>query len=239
MLNIDDYFIGLTIGVRFRANFSIEDQLGSMVDEILYAKNSFFNSKVFPQVRSRVGSKILFNEKTQNRMEIDNSNIILDVNFNDGSFKKDDCELLKRMFEEQIVNRIMKNFKIKEIVRIGYVKRFVYEMENLANTFVNKTIGGTLGGINDINLSFSKKFTTPEGLIKKDVHDYDNVIFNIIKKSDLQEIFIAIDYQCYYHPFLNDISELNIKHFYDRAESFSCGKYIDWLNKNYLEVSNA
>jgi hypothetical protein len=143
------------------------------------------------------------------------------------------------MFEEQLVNGIMKNFKIKEIVRIGYIKRYVYQMEELANTFVNKTIGSTLGGINDINLSFSKKFTTPEGLVKQDVHDYDNAIFNIIKKSDLNEIFMAIDYQCYYLPFLNDISELKVKPFFDRAESFSSGNYLNWLNKNYLEVSDA
>jgi len=238
MLNIDDYFIGLALGIRFRANFSIEDQLGRMVDEILYSKNSYFNPKAFPQVRSQIGSKTLYNKVTQDSMEIDNSNIILDVNFTDDGFKKEDAEKMKKMFEDQIINGIMKNFKIKEIVRIGFIKRYVYELENLATTFVNKTIGGTLDGINDINLSFSKKFLTPEGLVKKDVHDYDNAIFTIVKKSDLQEIFMAIDYQCYYLPFLNDITELNTKSFFERAESFSRGKYLDWLKKNYLEVSN-
>jgi hypothetical protein len=238
MVDIKNYFIGLAIGVRFRANFSIEDQMGSIVDEILYSRNSYFNPKVFPQVQSQIGSKILFNKNTQDRMEIDNSNIILDVNFSDEGFKKEDSEMLKKMYAEQIVNRIMRNFKIKEIVRLGYIKRYLYQIENLANTFVSKTIGGTLEGINDINLSFSKKFPTSEALVKKDVHDYDNAIFNIIKKSDLNEIFMAIDYQCYYQPFLNDINELEIKPFFDRAESFSSRNYLDWLNKNYLEVPN-
>lgn len=239
MLNINDHFVGLAIGVRFRANFSIEDQLGTIIDEILYSKKSYFNPTRFPQVRGLIGSKILCNERTQDRMEIDNSNIIIDVNFTDEGFKKDDSEMIKKMFGEQIVNGIMKNFKIKEIVRLGYIKRYIYKMENLADSFVNKTIGSTLGGINDINLSFSKKFPTSEGLIKQDVHDYDNAIFNVIKKSDLNEIFMAIDYQCYYHPFLNDVSELETKPFFDRAESFSGKNYLDWLNKNYLEASNA
>lgn len=236
MLNINDHFIGLALGIRFRANFSIEDQLGRMVDEILYSKNSYFNPKVFPKVRSQIGNKTLYNAATQDTMLIDNSNIILDVNFADDGFKKEDAETLKKMFEDQIINRIMRNFKIKEIVRIGYVKRYIYEMENLATTFVNKTIGETLGGINDINLNFSKKFPTPEGLVKKDVHDYDNAIFNIVKKTDLQEIFMSIDYQCYYLPFLNDINDLNAKSFFERAESFSRRNYLDWLKKNYLEA---
>ncbi len=239
MLNISDHFVGLAIGVRFRANFSIEDQLGTIIDEILYSEKSYFNPTRFPQVRALMGSKILYNERTQDRMEIDNSNIIINVNFADDGIKKEDSEMVKRMFEEQIVNGIMKNFKIKEIVRVGYIKRYIYKMENLADSFVNKTIGSTLGGINDINLSFSKKFPTSEGLIKQDVHDYDNVIFNVIKKSDLNEIFMAIDYQRYYHPFLNDVSELEIKPFFEKAELFSGRDYLDWLNKNYLEASNA
>jgi hypothetical protein len=239
MININDYFIGLALGIRFRANFSIEDQLGSIVDEILYSKKSYFNPTVFPKVHTGfVGSKILFNEETQDRLQIDNSNIIIDINFNDTGFKKEDAETLKKMFEEQIVNGIMKNFRIKEIVRIGYVRRYVYQMESLADTFVNKTIGSTLGGINDINLSFSKKIPTPEALSKRDVQDYDNAIFNIIKKSDLHEIFMAIDYQCYYSPFLSNVSELEVKPFFDRAESFSSNNYLDWLNKNYLEAPN-
>ncbi|MGA3084709.1 MAG: hypothetical protein ABSE95_07920 [Thermodesulfobacteriota bacterium] len=64
MLNISDYFIGLAIGIRFRANFSIEDQLGSIIDEILYSNKSYFNPKVFPKVRSLINGKILFNEST-------------------------------------------------------------------------------------------------------------------------------------------------------------------------------
>jgi hypothetical protein len=34
---IDQYLIGLAIGIRFRANFSIEDQFGKIVDTIYNA----------------------------------------------------------------------------------------------------------------------------------------------------------------------------------------------------------
>ena len=78
---LEDYLIGIAIGIRFRANFSIEDQLGKIVDTILYSKKSYFNPEVFPRVRNSIGKKVLFNEITQDKLHIDNSNIILEVNF--------------------------------------------------------------------------------------------------------------------------------------------------------------
>lgn len=236
MDNIQEYFVGMALGVRFRANFSIEDQLGSIVDNILYDKKSFFNPKIFPKVRNSIGSKILLNEVTQNNMQIDNSNIILDVNFSkEVGFKSQDSAEIIEMFDEQIIKGIMMSYKIKEIVRIGYIKRYVYPIHELATTFVNKTIGNTLGGINDINLSFSKKFTTTDGKLKKDVYDYDNAIFNVIKKADLDEIFMSIDYQRYFDPFLDNAGEIKLSQFIDKAESFNSGNYVEWLNNNYLE----
>jgi len=239
MEDINEYFIGMALGVRFRANFSIEDQMGSIVDTILYSKNSFFGPSIFPKVKGLLGSKILFNELTQNKIHIDNSNVILELNFTDEQgFRKDEADKITKMFEEQIIRNVMQEFKIREIVRIGYIKRYVYNIDNLANTFVNKTIGDTLGGINDINLSFSKKFTTVDGQIKQDVNDYDNAIFNIIKKADLDEIFMAIDFQRYFHPFLDNAGEIKLRQFIEKAEAFNSGNYLAWLNKNYLEAAN-
>ncbi len=239
MKDISEYYIGLALGVRFRANFAIEDQMGSIVDKILYNKNSFFDPKVFPKVKNLIGVKILFNEITQSKIHIDNSNVILDINFaEEQGFCKDNTEEIIKKFDEQIINNILFEYKIKEVVRIGFIKRYLYPIQDLAKTFVNKTIGNTLGGINDINLSFSKKFTTPEGQVKKDIFDYDNAIFNVIKKADLDEIFMAIDYQRYFHPFLDNAGEIKLKHFIERVEAFNSNNYVEWLNKNYLEPDN-
>lgn len=236
----NDYLIGIVLGIRFRANFSIEDQLGKIVDTILYSKNSFFNPEIFPNVRNMVGRKILFNEITEDRISIDNSNIILELNFSESrKFKKENITEIIQAFESEIINKVMRDFKIKEIVRIGYIKRYLYQINQLASSFVNKTIktiGDTIGGINDINLRFSKKIANKEGLTKKDIFDYDNVIFNIIKKSNLEEIFISIDYQRYFNPFLPIAAEIKFKNFIQKANSFNDSNYPDWINKNYTEA---
>ena len=231
---VDDNLIGIALGVRFRANFSIEDQIGQMVDHLLYSKGAFFGPSVFPTVRSGVGKKILFNDATNDLLRIDNSNIILEITCG-GTFNASDTAVLQRQFNSEVINGIMRIFKIKEIVRLGYVKRYVFKTEQLAKRFVDKTIGQTLDGINDINLSFSKRLPVVGALVKQDVNDYDNAIFNVIKKADANEIFMSIDYQRYYEPFLESASQVGFDDFIGHADGFTNKQYLPWLNSNYIE----
>ena len=234
-IQLSESLMSIVLGIRFRANFSIEDQLGQIVDQILYSKDSYFNPKIFPIVKSGVGQKVLSNDSTGDQLTIDNSNIILEAIFGESFTVSQHKEVLQH-FEADIIKKVMKKFAIKEMVRIGYIKRYVFKVENLASKFVDKTIGGTLDGINDISLSFSKKIPVTEALVKKDVNDYDNAIFTIIKKADLSEIFMSVDYQRYFDPFLPTATEIPFDQFIDQAELFNNNKYLPWLQSNYLEA---
>ena len=233
--NLDSYLIGIAIGIRFRANFSIEDQLGQIVDRILYSRDSFFSPEVFPVARGGVGRKILINTETEDKLSIDNSNIILELQLGD-KFKAHQLDDIHKHFEEDIIKGVMKSFSIKEIMRLGYITRYVFPIEALAKTFVDKTIGQTLGGVNDINLMFSKKLPADEGLVKAAVTDYNNAIFNIIKKADRNEIFMSVDYQSFFDPFLPGAAEIKFSPFISRAQSFNNRRYLPWLNSNYIEA---
>lgn len=234
MINdIDKHLIGIAIGIRYRANFSIEDQLGKIVDQILYNKNSSFDATIFPLVQNNVSDKTLFNEKTGDSLLINNSNLILEINFG-GSFEKKDYASIIENFNKELIEGVLKNYKITEINRAGIIKRYLFNVEDLAKSFINKTIGNTIDGINDINLRFSKKFPVQESLIKKEVYDYHNAIFNIIKKADRDEIFMAIDYQKYFEPFLTTASQIEFLEFSKIVDKFNTGHYVEWINKNYL-----
>lgn len=230
---LDDYLISIAIGIRYRANFSIEDQMGKIVDKILYSKNSYFNPTIFPFVQNNVNEKKLINEKTQDYMTINNSNIILEI-FLGENFKISDIDEIVDKFEEQIIKGVLKEFNITQIVRAGFIKRYVFGIDDLAKTFIDKTIGGTFEGINDINLSFSKKFPVKDALREKEIYDYDNVIFNIIKKSDLDELYTSIDYQKYFIPYLNNANKVEFNKFYSKVNEFNNNNYLSWLNTNYL-----
>ncbi|MFA6925299.1 MAG: hypothetical protein WC223_13720 [Bacteroidales bacterium] len=230
---IDKYLIGVAIGIRYRANFSIEDQLGKIVDQILYNKNSTFDANVFPLVQNNVADKSLFNDKTGDSLLINNSNIIVEINFGK-TFETKDYSTIIESFNKEIIEGILKCYKITEINRVGIIKRYLFKVEDLAKSFLNKTIGGTIDGVNDINLRFSKKFPVSDSLVQKEIYDYHNAIFNIVKKADRDEIFMSIDYQKYFEPFLSTASQIGFIEFAQNVDRYNNGNYVEWINKNYL-----
>ena len=235
--NLNEYLIGFASGIRFRANFSIEDQLGKILDTILYSQDSYFGPKVFPKVGGGVGQRIMYNPDTDDQLRIDNSNFILEVQFgNEPAFTRIKYDEILRNFNEQIIKGVMSKYKIQQIVRIGVVNRYLFKLIDLAESFVDKTIGKTLEGVNDINLSFSKKLPVPESLVKRDVNDWSNAIFNIIKKADTDEIFMSVDYQLCYSPFLEKAQPINFPPFVNAAQDFIQHRYLPWLNTNYVEA---
>ena len=237
---LDKYLIGIAAGIRFNPNFSIEDQMGSILDTILYSSDSFFNPIIFPEVSTPIpGQKVLHNKATGDRLIFDSSNFILEVQFGENySFQYQDHEKILSKFDEQIVQDTMTKFKVRDIRRIGLVKRYLFPMKDLAQSFVERTIGKTLEGVNDINLRFSKKMPVPEAMVKRDVNDWSNAIFNIIKKAGVDEIFMSVDYQIYFDPPLNKASDIKFPVFSNAALEFIEDRYLPWLNNNYMEIEN-
>lgn len=235
---LSDYKIGLVIGIKYRANFKIEDTLGEIVDSILYKNNSFFNPSVFPYVRNKVNEKILHNESTQDKLTINNSNIVLDIFYGD-YFQLQDYETILEKFNSEILEGIMRKHKIQEISRIGVINRYLFPMENLAKEFIAKTIGETFDGINDINLRFSKKLPVKEALVKEEVLDYNNIIFNVVKLADKEELFISVDYQKHFDPYLSSTGSLKFENFIKDKEKFLNNRYLEWINNNYLELNES
>ncbi len=222
--------VGIVIGIRFRANFSVEDQLGNIVDTVLYSKDSFFNPSVFPEVYSDVNERVLVNKDADNHLRINSSNIILEMNLKDGLDRKYISRINDRFYHE-IIRGIMKQYKITQINRVGYIKKYLFKIEELARGFLDKTLGNTLEGINDIILRFSKRYPVQEALIKNGVKDYYNAIFNIVKRANTRDLFISVDYQRYFDPFLVSSSQLEFKDFIKRAEDYNSKDFLTWLNK--------
>ena len=153
--------IGVSVGIRFRANFALDDQLGRIVDSVLYPNNSFFNPQFFPTVLSEITKRTLVNNKTENLLIIDNSNFILDLKRNKSSgttFSAEAADVLAK-FETQIVLGVMRDFKIHEINRVGLIKKYRFVMPEVSKSFTSNTIGGDFSTASDIHLNFTKKNT--------------------------------------------------------------------------------
>lgn len=228
--NLNDYLDSIVIGIRYRANFSIADNFGSILDEILYSQGAFFNQDFFPLViHSKVDEKVLFNEDNKNSLTINSSNMIIELH----NINKVNLEKIIESFKSQIVFGVMKKYKITQINRIGFIRRYIFKEPNLANNFIEKTIGETLEGIKDINLQFSRKCTISEALVKKDTYDYYNAIYNVIKRADKDELFISVDFQRFYEPVLESSSLIKYEQFIDKVYIYNLEDFLTWLNKNY------
>jgi len=230
--NLDEFLVGIAIGIRFRSNFAIEDNLGNIIDRILYSKNAFFTPKVFPKAYDEGTGKTLANDKNGNSLQITSSNIILEIIFGE-DFSLKDLATINKKFNEQIIEGAMKELNITQINRTGYIMNYLFPGEELAKNFIGKTIGNTLEGVNDIQLRFSKKQPELESIAKKDINDFYNVIFNVVKRADKKELFISVDYQKCFDPFLETVAQLEFSNFLQKVESYNSKTFITWLNENY------
>jgi len=229
---VQRYLIAAAIGVRFRPNFSLEDKLGTVVDEILYSDASFFDPKFFPNHQAGINERVLLNEETGNTLLLSPSNIILDYNLPNSG----DTESLERVinaFQDQIVKGIMKKYEVTQIGRLGAVLRYVFQIPELAKSFIEQSIGKTLEGVNNINLRFSKRYPVEEALVKKDINDYANVILNVIKRADKEELFISVDYQWYFVPLLDKVEQMKFEEFVERTTRYNRESFPEWVSTNY------
>lgn len=241
--DIKKYLVGITVGIRFGPTFSIIDEFGDIADEILYKKDSFFNEKIFSRVNANPLEMILENENSGDNLIITSRELILTCNLNNSNITQDsklspninsDALIeLNKSFEKDVINAVMKEHNFVRISRIGYINKYIINVEGLPDKFINKTIGDTLEGITDINVRFSKKYPTMKGLTGKDAKDYHNVIFAIIKKADKKELFISTDYQAYYDPSLESMRDMDFSDFLSSMESYNSKTFLQWLNKHY------
>lgn len=236
---LDSCKVGYVIGIRYRKTFTIADNLGAIVDNILQSKQSHFKATTFPYIQHTDRDEdVLFdfeNNIPQNKLTINTSNIVLDVqNLNKISYK-DGIDA----FKETILKYIMQEYSIGYINRIGFINRYILKDKEIIGKFVNGTVGRGFTDVNDINLQFSKRIPLTESLVKQGIDDYHNVIVNIIKKNNRDELFLSVDYQLYYSPMLEKVSQVDFDKFLKNANEYINNSILGFLNNVYGETVNA
>jgi hypothetical protein len=237
--NLDDYLVGIALGIRFRQNYSIEDKFGIISDMILYSDGSFFGPNIFPRRQKFQPEKlILFNESTDDKLIFDHENIILEINFvEESQISKDNLNEILNSFDEQFIKGVLKELSISKIVRIGYIRKYLFRDEELIKSFLKRTPGERISNIRDISLRFSKRIGTVESLVNK--NNYDNVIYTITKNAEQDnELNIAIDYQTFYEPNLSTSSQIKFNKFVGDINYYNSKIFLSWLNDYFEESSD-
>lgn len=232
--SLDDYLVGFVIGTRYRKTFSIADNLGSITDEILQSKQSDFKCSLFPCIQhSSRDEDILFdldnNKNPDNRLTVNTSNIVLDVQ----NIEKISYDFGIKAYNKTFLKNIMVEYNIRNINRIGFIKRYMINDSEMISRFMKGTVGNAFDQVNDINLQFSKRLPLMESLAKQDQNHYQNVIINIIKKNGIDELFVAVDFQLYFSPTLTSVVQIEYEKFIKSATDYINTNILDFLNKTY------
>jgi hypothetical protein len=233
--NLKDYETDFAIGIRFRANFHIEDKLGEIIDSILYKnKDSFFSSKTFPEVESRNSAKILWGEivdkgSKQLRkgcLRIDHSNIILE-------YESTHFEEAVNSFNEAIIKGIVEEYEVIQIQRIGILHKYEIKNSDQCDSLL-KNVVGTKENVGDMSFRFSKKIPAAKALIKAGVSDYSNEIYSIGKQLESQSVVASYDFQKYFSPPTEKGNDIGFNKLRSEAANYLNDNFTSWV-EGYLK----
>ena len=236
-ITLNNKLIYVAIGLQFRFNFIIENKLGQILNSILYSKNSFFDTKFFTGVESANNQKRLISDKQRtNILTINPQNIILEI----GNTKKYSSENIEKKFEEEILNYVLKEYKLEGIGRIGYLKRYEISDADIANVFDKKIDFGEK--LQDVNLHFSKRPITSKSTTSKDNNDYFNLIYDFSKRITEDKLRIGIDTQKYFNPtadYADFLDDGEYKDFIEKVKYYNEDNFLNWFKKYCGENTDA
>lgn len=196
---------GFVIAIRFNRSFAIVDNFGAIMDKLLYTNDPNFNNKVFPNYQAYLDARILYNKETDNKLTINSENFVLEIN-NFGNFEESLNKFLDS-YKTIIIDEIFKQYEIKKINRFGCIIKSALNKENETFNSVSKIINK--GDKKTESLSFRYNCITkkPKEIKGVAVSDYANEIVTYNKEKKDGKISFIVDYQHYFQPPLNKITD--------------------------------
>lgn len=214
-------------GIRFTKGFHVEDQLGSIVDEILYSENSVFNENIFPEIQRGDGIRRLVNRTTNNNLTISVRDFIFEYSIvND--FNHEFNKYLNE-YDKTILKKIFDGFKIKNIARFGFIVFAELDKEDTllesVKTLINQQY--EINAQESLSIRFNIVKKKPFKIGTEVTEDFDNTIITYNRSQQDNNITFAVDYQKYFNPVLDVMREAPISYV-----DF-CKKCLDNFRKNY------
>lgn len=220
----------LCIGINYDPNFSIIQNSGSIIDELLYSNKSNQALKYFDGVYKDV-NEVIFNKKdSKSYMRMNPNDTVIEIY----DINQKQLESIFNFIKTDIVYGQLQDNRLKRIKRIGCILRYEIPNRKLSENYIDKTVSDGIENIADANVRFSIKLLTDQAKTSKKVNHYDNVIYNVIKKINDDKLYVTIDYQMYFQPLLAEPKQIKYDDFIERALKYNKNKVNKWLLNNYL-----
>lgn len=225
--------LGFVFGIRVSKSFYLEDKMGAIIDELLYTKGSAFGPSLFPRVQEGTGAKMLYNQETDDKLTVTHSDFIFEY-----TVKKDfDSELKKYLetFRDLVTKQVFKNFGVHYIARFGFIVKAELDKNDALTNSVHEIIQKNYNGFtpDSYSLRFNVKEKRPLKIKDIITEDFDNTIVTYDKSNENNSLVLSVDYQKYFRPELNEISDSKIS-----FEEF-CKNSFKMYKKDYCESEKA
>ena len=218
MENYESKINKLTLGIRFVRAYKLLDNWGLVIDNLLNQESSFFDDDFFPKVSSRNDfEKMLINPDTDDYLKITPHDIVFSYNLKEEEGFETQFEWFQTVIKKEIINNIIKEFKVKNFKRVGLVFEHDFDTKNEINELVNALFNTDIIEPKDIRFS-ARTPANIEVMLDKNKNDYINRIYNITTTQDGNNI-ISFDYQYYFEPEIKDFSLFNIERFFKASKT--------------------
>jgi hypothetical protein len=188
---------GFVIAVRYNRCFSIEDNLGSIIDDILTHQSKYFDEKFFEEIKHFYNTKMLVSSMGH-KMTISIDNILFEYE-TQKDFSSEFDKFL-HAYDKVILNYIFKEYNIQKINRFGCIFKCQLDEGNDVFNAVNKIIEDKNRNVESISFRYNKTSKKPleiEGEIRS---DFENEIVTYDKPTVDKKINFFVDYQRYFNP---------------------------------------
>lgn len=225
-INIDR----IALGVRYQPKYAVLDNIGSIIDRILRSPGSPFGPTTFPLSTRGPYEHSLFNENNGNQLRLTQSDAILEIQV--GTNQLDRLTELAQNYESFVLNNLREVSKVRDIVRYGVLIKFDESRNALGISPIQHYLYNDFNNARSLNLRFTRRLPLDEALVKKNVQDYRNVIYNIDQNED-GEVRISMDYQEYFNPALSsdEWAKKPFAAFVQRGIFYFNGEFSKWLEK--------
>ena len=193
------------LGIRTVKNFSIEDKLGAIIDEIIYSENSEFNEKILTEVRENHNTKMLYDPTGRNKFTITPRDFIFE-HYVEHDFNKEFDKFVDN-YISVITKQVFKKFNIRNIIRFGVLFKAELEEKDQLLLDISQTIKKYKGDNDSLSLRFNVISKKPLKIGQIVTEDYDNEIITYDKPDSENPFSLAVDYQKYFKPELNIIED--------------------------------
>ena len=153
---------------------------------------------------------MLYNQSTGDKLTVTHSDFILEY-----TVKKDfDSEFKKYLeaYRDLITKQIFKNFDVHNIARFGFIVKAQLDTNDVITNSVHEIIKQNHNGFtpDSYSLRFNVKEKKPITIKGVTTEDFDNTIVTYDKSNEDNPLIFSVDYQKYFKPELDKISDSTI-----------------------------